>query len=365
MSTISALPSAPSPSDTQSQFNSKAFAWVAALATFVSETNVVAGEVNSNASAASASQTAAETAETNAEAAYVAALSVANAEPYNAGTTYDVGDAVIGSNGLTYVRINASGSGDNPVTSVTGNWQQVNVRPPSFTDHTSSPSLSISDLDGTVVHTTIGASGEVVFALPAGYEGAHFKGYVGAAQNFKLTFDGSETGRYQDKTSAGGGFIQSSTIGNYIEATWLTSYWLIKIIGKWSIDGSTNIGQLESSPELRGELDCLDNSVGFTLQSSTGDGTTTIDWRNGNLYKFTFGAQSETFTFTAPTKPGTLTLILVQDGVGSRTITWPTIKWIYGTAPTLSTGASAEDIVVLVYDGTNYYGSYGLGYATP
>ena len=34
-------------------------------------------------------------------------------------------------------------------------------------------------------------------------------------------------------------------------------------------------------------------------------------------------------------------LILVQDGTGSRTATWPaTVKWPSGTAPTLSTGST-------------------------
>ncbi|NCD00105.1 MAG: hypothetical protein EOL95_10445, partial [Bacteroidia bacterium] len=58
----------------------------------------------------------------------------------------------------------------------------------------------------------------------------------------------------------------------------------------------------DTTPELGGELDCGANSVGFTMQTATGDGTTTIDWKLGNKFKFTFGAQSETFTFTAPTK---------------------------------------------------------------
>ena len=127
-------------------------------------------------------------------------------------------------------------------------------------------------------------------------------------------------------------------------------------IGEWVDD---------TSPVAGGEVDFGANSAGFSLQSTTGDGTTTIDWRDGNIFKFTFGAQPETFTFTAPSNPGTYTLILVQDGGGNRTATWPTVKWIYGTAPTLSTAGGAEDIVVFTYDGTSYYGSYGTGFATP
>jgi hypothetical protein len=96
------------------------------------------------------------------------------------------------------------------------------------------------------------------------------------------------------------------------------------------------------------------------VQTATGDGTTTIDWGLGNMFKFTFGAQNETFTFTAPDGPTTCTLWLTQDGVGSRTVTWPTMYWgSNGTVPTLSTGAGDIDIIILKYDGTNWWGGVG------
>jgi len=98
-------------------------------------------------------------------------------------------------------------------------------------------------------------------------------------------------------------------------------------------------------------------SAGFTIQTTTGDGTTTIDWRLGNKFKFTFGTQNETFTFIAPTNPCTLMLTLIQDGTGSRTVTWPeTVKWPGGIAPTLTTTPNARDKVALDWDGTQYDG---------
>ena len=115
-----------------------------------------------------------------------------------------------------------------------------------------------------------------------------------------------------------------------------------------------------------GELDMNANSIGFTQQSTTGDGTTTIDWKLGNKFYFTFGAQADTFTFTAPTNPGNLLLVLKQDGTGSRTATWPeTVMWPSGTAPTLSTGASEIDIISFYYDGTNYFGVASLDFSVP
>jgi hypothetical protein len=66
-----------------------------------------------------------------------------------------------------------------------------------------------------------------------------------------------------------------------------------------------------------------------------------------------------TLTFPAAGAGKSFTLILVQDGTGSRLITWPAsiVKWVGGTAPTLSTGAGKIDYLSFVCaDGTNWAG---------
>jgi len=64
-------------------------------------------------------------------------------------------------------------------------------------------------------------------------------------------------------------------------------------------------------------------------------------------------------TFGAPTnlKNGAYYgLAVYQDSTGSRTITWNSVfKWVSGTAPTLSTAASAKDFFTFRSDGTNLY----------
>lgn len=122
-----------------------------------------------------------------------------------------------------------------------------------------------------------------------------------------------------------------------------------------------------SGPQITddGELDMNTGSIGFTMQTATGDGTTTIDWGSGNHFDFTFGAANETFTFTDPANPGVFTLSLTQDSVGSRTATWPaSVKWPAGTAPTLTTTATTGyDIIAFRFDGTNYYGTSTLNFS--
>lgn len=115
-----------------------------------------------------------------------------------------------------------------------------------------------------------------------------------------------------------------------------------------------------TSPTVAGEA-YFDGEVD-NGNSSTAD---TIDWTAGNKQKITLTGNC-TFTFTDPSGPCNLILKLIQDGTGSRTVTWPaTVKWPEGTAPTLSTAASSVDIVSFYWDGTNYYGQASLAFAVP
>ncbi len=114
----------------------------------------------------------------------------------------------------------------------------------------------------------------------------------------------------------------------------------------------------DPSPELGGELDAGAHTIGFTQQTATGDGTTTIDWKLGNKFFFTHGAMGETFTFTAPSNPCNLLLKIKQDaGAGGRDCTWPgSVTWL-GDEPIWTDGATSKVIIVsFYYDGTTYWG---------
>ncbi len=120
------------------------------------------------------------------------------------------------------------------------------------------------------------------------------------------------------------------------------------------------------SPQLGAQLDAQAHSIGYTVQTATGIvGTTDIDWRLGQMMLFVFGAGNETLTFTNPSKPGNFHLRLIQDGIGSRTVTWPTIDWQGKALPTLQTAASAKDWVGLIYDGTLWSAMLSENFGTP
>lgn len=85
-----------------------------------------------------------------------------------------------------------------------------------------------------------------------------------------------------------------------------------------------------------------------TANSST---AYTVDLVNGNVYELTLTGNC-TITLSNPPatgRAGSVTLILTQDGTGSRTITWPSsVKWSNTSAPTLTTTAGAVDIIQLL-----------------
>jgi hypothetical protein len=86
-----------------------------------------------------------------------------------------------------------------------------------------------------------------------------------------------------------------------------------------------------------------------------------IDLSQGDVQTLTLSANC-TITLNNPVAGAIYRLLLVQDGSGNRTVTWPTIKWAGGSAPTLTVTAGKTDIITLFYDGTSYYGDKQLNY---
>jgi hypothetical protein len=110
----------------------------------------------------------------------------------------------------------------------------------------------------------------------------------------------------------------------------------------------------------------LTNPVGTrpAAEYNAGNSSTalTVNFNNGGNQKVTLTGNC-TFTFSNPVAGETYLIKLVQDGAGSHTATWPAaVKWPAATAPTLTTTASAIDIVSFYYDGTNYFGSSALAF---
>jgi hypothetical protein len=90
----------------------------------------------------------------------------------------------------------------------------------------------------------------------------------------------------------------------------------------------------------------------FTANSST---AITIALTNGTVQIITLTGNA-TITMPTATSGKSFIMFLKQDGTGSRTVTWSTVKWAGGTAPTITSTASRQDILSFFADGTNWYG---------
>ena len=118
-----------------------------------------------------------------------------------------------------------------------------------------------------------------------------------------------------------------------------------------------------------GALGCVEFdgcSAGFDLGATTYDATDTIvRFDQGNKQTLTFGSGNITNLYGRfPTASGNFTLILKQDGSGSRTVTnWKAldyagngasgsvdVKFAGGSAPTLTTDANHVDIISFFWD---------------
>jgi hypothetical protein len=91
----------------------------------------------------------------------------------------------------------------------------------------------------------------------------------------------------------------------------------------------------------------------YSANSST---AITLALTNGTVQIITLTGNA-TITMPTATSGKSFILLLKQDGTGSRTVTWTTVKWPGGTAPTITSAASKQDIFSFFADGTNWYGT--------
>jgi len=117
------------------------------------------------------------------------------------------------------------------------------------------------------------------------------------------------------------------------------------------INSSANVGIGTSSPGAKLAVVGTGYSPAITLT----DGAT-LNWDTslGQVAQVTLGGNR---TFAAPTNlvnGGFYSLLIIQDGTGSRTISWNAVfDFTGGTAPTLSTAAGSKDLIAWRSDGTN------------
>jgi hypothetical protein len=83
---------------------------------------------------------------------------------------------------------------------------------------------------------------------------------------------------------------------------------------------------------------------------------TALNFGGTSLKKITLTGDTTFASISGGAEGEPLTLVLQQDGTGSRLVTWPAaVIWIGGSAPTLATGAWDLNFVVFRKIGSSYH----------
>lgn len=101
------------------------------------------------------------------------------------------------------------------------------------------------------------------------------------------------------------------------------------------------------------------------INTLTSNSTITVNCATASVHKVTLATSTQFNIANLPTG-GTVTLIITQDGTGSRTATFGTdgssaVKFPSNSS-TLSTGAADIDVVTIINDGTNFLGNIAKDY---
>ena len=127
-----------------------------------------------------------------------------------------------------------------------------------------------------------------------------------------------------------------------------------------TIAGATLSGAVVGADQIMSAVTHKDYAETCAENAASG-AAATIDLNNGNVHHVQL-TDNCTFTFSNPVATGdssSFTLILEQDGTGSRLATWPAaVKWAAATAPTLTTTADKFDVLAFttVDGGTRWFG---------
>lgn len=326
--TIPALPAAPSPTDTPSEFNTKAFAFLAALDPWGDAADALAVTMDGYADAAIAAAASADT---------------------DAGTaTTQAGIATTKAGEAAASAITAG----NAATSAAASYDAFDDR--YLGSKTSDPSL---DNDGNALIT-----GALYFNSSVGEMRVRTAGGAWAAAYIPAE-----------------GYLTDGDIGSTVQAydsnlqSFVTAFTLPTSDGTANqvlkTDGSGVIGFASAATgdvTLSGTQTLTNKTIeagtftnGYTEEVATANTSTayTIDLANGTVQVITLTGNC-TYTFPTATAGKSFILLQKQDGTGSRTVTWPSsVKWPAGTAPTITSTASKLDKYIFTSDGTNWYGS--------
>jgi hypothetical protein len=127
-------------------------------------------------------------------------------------------------------------------------------------------------------------------------------------------------------------------------------------IANAAISGSNN--QLSGTLTVTGGVIANGTFTNYTETAYTNTGISSAFTANLSLGTVQVLTLNNNCTFTMPTPTAGKSFITVlNSGAGGYSVTWSTVSWPSGAAPTLTATASKKDIFSFFADGTNWYGA--------
>lgn len=136
--------------------------------------------------------------------------------------------------------------------------------------------------------------------------------------------------------------------------------WATKTAPSGTVVGTTDTQTLTNKTHTNPTVTNYVESVVAIGNSGTSQ---TLALTNGTVQTVTMTGNC-TFTMPTATAGKSFILICTQDGTGSRTAVFTSVKFPSGTAPTLTTTATTGvDILTFVANGTSWFGTYAQAFA--
>ena len=135
-------------------------------------------------------------------------------------------------------------------------------------------------------------------------------------------------------------------------ATFLTTPSSANLLAAMTDETGSGLAVFNSAPALTNPTVTNYVETPYSANSST---AITLALTNGTVQIITLTGNA-TITMPSAVAGKSFIMYLKQDATGSRTVTWSTVVWPGGTAPTITATASKMDIYSFFSDGTNWYG---------
>jgi hypothetical protein len=213
---------------------------------------------------------------------------------------------------------------------------------------------SANIVDGAIVNVDINASAAIAYSklsLTGAILNADLAGSISASKisDTAVTLTASQT--LTNKTLTTPIIASISNSGTVTIPTGTNT-----LVGRATTDTLTN--KTLTSPAINTPTT---TGPSATITTATDGATVTFNLSNGPIHTVTLGG-NRTLALSNSAAGKVFVLRLVQDGTGSRTVTWfSTIKWTGGSAPTLTTTASKIDVFGFICSATNVYDGYIVG----